>query len=146
MYVMYLLLHFGLWEHPEDSNCSAHQRIGIVPGHDIAKPRNTSYTSDSHKRIQRHASVKCVSPLDHECYSIAVLLCQVLSFGRIAEPTGICVRFEVFTAVTMKNAIVWDVTPCDCRKNGRFGGTLLPSSSVKIMRELITAWAVTSNW
>jgi hypothetical protein len=23
-----------------------------------------------------------------------------------------CVRFEVFTAVTMKNAIFWDVTPC----------------------------------
>jgi hypothetical protein len=23
-----------------------------------------------------------------------------------------CVRFEVFTAVTMKNAVVWDVTSC----------------------------------
>jgi hypothetical protein len=28
------------------------------------------------------------------------------------------VRFEVFTAVTMKNGVFWDVTPC---KNSRFG-------------------------
>jgi hypothetical protein len=27
-----------------------------------------------------------------------------------------CVRFEVFTAVTMKNAVFWDVTPCVCRR------------------------------
>jgi hypothetical protein len=30
---------------------------------------------------------------------------------------------EVFTAVTMKNAVFWDVTPCGSYKNGRFGGT-----------------------
>jgi hypothetical protein len=33
------------------------------------------------------------------------------------------IRFEVFTAVTMKNAVFWDETPCDSCKNGRFGGT-----------------------
>jgi hypothetical protein len=33
------------------------------------------------------------------------------------------VRFEVFTAVTMKMAVVWDVTPCGSCKNRRFGGT-----------------------
>jgi hypothetical protein len=27
------------------------------------------------------------------------------------------VRFEVFTAVTMKNAVFWDVTPCGSCKN-----------------------------
>jgi hypothetical protein len=32
------------------------------------------------------------------------------------------VRFEVFTAVTMKNGIFWDVTPCGACKNRRFGG------------------------
>jgi hypothetical protein len=31
-------------------------------------------------------------------------------------------RFEVYTAVTMKNAVFWDVTPCDSCKNRRFGG------------------------
>jgi hypothetical protein len=33
------------------------------------------------------------------------------------------VRFEIFTAVTMKNCVFWDVRPCGSCKNGRFGGT-----------------------
>jgi hypothetical protein len=33
------------------------------------------------------------------------------------------VRLEVFTAVTMKNAVFWDVTLCGFCKNRRFGGT-----------------------
>jgi hypothetical protein len=33
------------------------------------------------------------------------------------------VRFEVFTAVTMKNAVFWDVTPCGSCKNRYFRGT-----------------------
>jgi hypothetical protein len=33
------------------------------------------------------------------------------------------VRFEVFTAVTMKNVIFWDATPCGSCKNRRFGAT-----------------------
>jgi hypothetical protein len=33
------------------------------------------------------------------------------------------VRSEFFTAVTMKNGIFWDVTPCASYKNRRFGGT-----------------------
>jgi hypothetical protein len=33
------------------------------------------------------------------------------------------VRFEVFTAVTMKNAVFWDVTPCGSCKNRHFRGT-----------------------
>jgi hypothetical protein len=32
-------------------------------------------------------------------------------------------RFEVFTAVTMKNGVFWDVTPCSSCKNRRSGGT-----------------------
>jgi hypothetical protein len=32
-------------------------------------------------------------------------------------------KFEVFTAVTMKNAVFWDVTPSGSCKNRRFGGT-----------------------
>jgi hypothetical protein len=31
-------------------------------------------------------------------------------------------RFEVFMAVTMKNVVLWDVTPCGSCKNQRFGG------------------------
>jgi hypothetical protein len=33
------------------------------------------------------------------------------------------VRFEDFTAVTMKNGVFWDATPCGYCKNRRFGGT-----------------------
>jgi hypothetical protein len=33
------------------------------------------------------------------------------------------VRFEGFTAVTMKNGVFWDVTPCGSYKNRCFGGT-----------------------
>jgi hypothetical protein len=33
------------------------------------------------------------------------------------------VRFEVFTAVTMKNGVFWDVTSCGSCKNRCFGGT-----------------------
>jgi hypothetical protein len=33
------------------------------------------------------------------------------------------IRFEVFMAVTMKNGVFWDVTPCGSCKNRRFGGT-----------------------
>jgi hypothetical protein len=33
------------------------------------------------------------------------------------------VRFEVFIAMTMKNGIFWDVTPCGSCTNKRFGGT-----------------------
>jgi hypothetical protein len=32
------------------------------------------------------------------------------------------VRFEVFTAVTVKNGVFWVVTSCDSCKNRRFGG------------------------
>jgi hypothetical protein len=33
------------------------------------------------------------------------------------------VRFEVFTAVTMKNCVFWDVTLCGSCKNRRLGRT-----------------------
>jgi hypothetical protein len=33
------------------------------------------------------------------------------------------VRFEDFTAMTMKNGVFWDVTPCGSCKNRRFGET-----------------------
>jgi hypothetical protein len=33
------------------------------------------------------------------------------------------VGLEVYTAVTMKNAVFWDVAPCGSSKNRRFGET-----------------------
>jgi hypothetical protein len=44
--------------------------------------------------------------------------CELNSQSRM-----ISVRFEVFTTVTMKNGVFWDVTPCGSCKNRFFGGT-----------------------
>jgi hypothetical protein len=38
-------------------------------------------------------------------------------------PVKCYVRFEVFTAVTMKNAVFCDVTPCGSLRTNGFGGT-----------------------
>jgi hypothetical protein len=35
----------------------------------------------------------------------------------------ITVKFEIFTAMTMKNAVFWDVALCRSCVNRRFGGT-----------------------
>jgi hypothetical protein len=35
----------------------------------------------------------------------------------------ICVRFEIFIAVTMKNAVFWDIMPCGSCRNGRSSET-----------------------
>jgi hypothetical protein len=44
--------------------------------------------------------------------------------STLQNPVGQCyVRSEVYMAVTMKNAVLWDVTPCCFCKNRRFGGT-----------------------
>jgi hypothetical protein len=54
------------------------------------------------------------------------------------------IRFEVFTAVTRKNAIFWDVTPCGSCKNRCFGGTWRRHIRMTIS-ELGTTLAVTSK-
>jgi hypothetical protein len=38
--------------------------------------------------------------------------CSVPSAGDRVEYKGRIARFEVFTAVTMKNGVFWDITPC----------------------------------
>jgi hypothetical protein len=57
------------------------------------------------------------------CECVLMFCCYLL--------TGInnVVRFEVFTAVTMKNGVFWDATPCGSCKNRWSGGNLTPPSS-----------------
>jgi hypothetical protein len=50
-------------------------------------------------------------------------VCDYVRAGKDSEEVEVCVGFEVFTTVTMKNGVFWDVTPCDSCKNRRFGGT-----------------------
>jgi hypothetical protein len=42
------------------------------------------------------------------------------------------VRLEAFTAVTMKNCVFWDVTPCDSCKNRGFEE--LGATSIRVTR------------
>jgi hypothetical protein len=57
-----------------------------------------------------------------------------------------CVRFEVFTAVTTKNAVFWDVTPGGSCKNRRFGGTYRLHHHLRsVLPLLVTANLVPSS-
>jgi hypothetical protein len=51
------------------------------------------------------------------------ILCSWVRVNGYMYHLSQVVRFEVFTAVTMKNGVFWDVTPCGSCKNRRFGGT-----------------------
>jgi hypothetical protein len=55
------------------------------------------------------------------------------------------VRFEVFRAVTMKNAVFWDVALCTSCVNRRFGGTYRLNLQGRKIRELHTT-ATCSRW
>jgi hypothetical protein len=52
-----------------------------------------------------------------------VVVTKVMCCERLFQAISSCIRFEVYTAVTMKNAVNWDVTPFGSRKNRCFGGT-----------------------
>jgi hypothetical protein len=56
-----------------------------------------------------------------------------------------CVRFEVFTAVTMKNGVFWVVTPCGSCKNRRSGGIWRLLHQGEKIGELGATQAATSN-
>jgi hypothetical protein len=45
------------------------------------------------------------------------------TWRHVLENDILHVKFEVFTAVTMKNGVFWNVTPCGSSKNRSFGGT-----------------------
>jgi hypothetical protein len=58
------------------------------------------------------ATTKCSGPYTFTCTMNPYIRKKISS-----------VRLEVFTAVTMKNGVFWDVTTCGCCNNRRFGGT-----------------------
>jgi hypothetical protein len=67
-------------------------------------------------------------------------------FVRLRKHPINYVRFEVFTAVTMKSAVFWNVTPCDSCKNRRSGGTYSLHHQGDKNRRAKKTLAVTSNW
>jgi hypothetical protein len=55
------------------------------------------------------------------------------------------VRFEVFTAVTKKNGVFWDVTPCGCLRTDVSEELSAFIIGVTRIDELETTLALTSN-
>jgi hypothetical protein len=53
-------------------------------------------------------------------------------------------KFEIFKVVTVKN-VFWDVAPCGCCKNRRFGETYLLHHECSMLRLLVTANVVPSS-
>jgi hypothetical protein len=53
--------------------------------------------------------------------------CLIIVIIHLTLPIALAlnsfVRFEIFTALTMKNGVFWDVTPCGSCNKRRFGGT-----------------------
>jgi hypothetical protein len=81
--------------------------------------------------MEAYNIVKCSGPQNIHIVAsqMVVRLSALCSNSALMLLEGLCefikirVRFEVFTAVTMKTGVFWDVTPCDSCKNRRFGGT-----------------------
>jgi hypothetical protein len=72
---------------------------------------------DSKRKEERaRKSMACKSDCDMKESSTNVRSLQEVPI------TEIHVRFEVFTAVTMKNSVFWDVMPRGFCKNRRLGG------------------------
>jgi hypothetical protein len=67
--------------------------------------------------MQRDKIITCT--VGHLCS--AFLLLDIIDCSH--DQLILIVRFEVFTAVAMKNGVFWDVTPCGFCMNRRFGGT-----------------------
>jgi hypothetical protein len=56
---------------------------------------------------------------------------RILTNGQVEICLNLCVRFEVLTAVTMKNAVFWDMAPCGSCVNRRFVGTSVYTISTR---------------
>jgi hypothetical protein len=84
---------------------------------ELEAPTVKQHVGDSRECVP--AQVQLLEPLEPTCrvgsliYShISTALVTRTCVTDVCKHTIIRVRFEVFTAVTMKNGIFWDVTPC----------------------------------
>jgi hypothetical protein len=79
--------------------------IKFVLGYLLSNKKTFRYVTEKIKYINKY--------IINNSLSVAIL--QINSY--------IVLRFEVLTAVTMKNGVFWVITPCGSWKNRRFGGT-----------------------
>jgi hypothetical protein len=71
-----------------------------------------------------------------------VIHASVLNDVIIEKYVFTYVRFEIFTEVSMKNAVFWNVTPYGSSKNRRFGGPYRHHHEGDKNRQ---AWKISSN-
>jgi hypothetical protein len=80
-------------------------------------------TIKTNKTMAKCVNVIKSSRINTEIYSGDISVSDYASPFFTSKFFLVNVRFEVFTAVTMKNDVFWDITPCGSCKNRRFGGT-----------------------
>jgi hypothetical protein len=73
----------------------------------------------------------------------SVFFSLIISYLNLSNFEEFYVRFEVFAAVTMKNAVFWDVVACRFCVNRRFGGTYRLNLQGRKIRERGTS---VSRW
>jgi hypothetical protein len=80
-------------------------------------------------RNTKHSGDITIFPGARQPYGLSLMWGEVETLLVVQKPrnaaatTAFYVRFEFFTAVTMKNCVFWDVTPCGSCTKRRFGGT-----------------------
>jgi hypothetical protein len=72
------------------------------------------------------------------CYYTMFRSREVKFVNHVARTGRKDVRFEIFTAMTMKNAVFWDMAPCRYFVNRRFGQTYHLHLQVALYSYLLT--------
>jgi hypothetical protein len=86
-------------------------------------PTKGSVFFSVHRVCPRRVLGSVVHQVTSVLYSYnTIVLVRNKTWLRVKEINGY-VRFEVFTSVTMKKGVFWDVTQCGPCKNRRIGGT-----------------------
>jgi hypothetical protein len=110
------------------TDSSEERIVSIIRVTRIAELGTTLSFLYSYLRLLVIANVVAISPILVTLMTKAIRSLETSVLARttrliISENDILHVRFEVFTAVTMKNGVFWDVTPCGSCKNRRFGRT-----------------------
>jgi hypothetical protein len=103
----------------EESTHLVEDWVGTLSGLDVERKKLISLLPRIKPKII--GSLTC-TPLNNN-NSLPVSIGDEFSHPYITTDKIIVVRFEVFTPLTMKNGVFWDVTLCGSCRNRRFGGT-----------------------
>jgi hypothetical protein len=111
LWLLYIWMSSLPLQHPTPFPCKKNSLLNFLANHIL----------HSKTRIFTYSNVNTKNNLYVQFYHQISLLIMIRSILSGAIETN--VRFEVSTAVTMKNGVFWDVMPCGSCKNRRFEGT-----------------------